>query len=261
MENSTSMLFNQVLIFDVESEYGHFRKFNTTTSPLTYSTPPRPTLAGLMGAILGIEREVSAGNFKKGSIPLADLFTKDNVAIAIQLLNPVKKVNIAFNLLDTEKTASSFFNVKQRTQIEFELLKHPKFRIYVSMRNKELFSNLIDNVKANQTHFTPYLGLSQFTATVKFIATKPIRQVLSSNFEEVLTAVNLANADINNPIKFDYTIDNGFKYTADTQPIQMRSDRVVTEYAEIIIETNGKPMLVNSTEIYQVEDFGNILFL
>ncbi|RMG82383.1 MAG: CRISPR-associated protein Cas5, partial [Bacteroidetes bacterium] len=61
---------HKLLVFDISGEYGHFRKFNTTTSPLTYSFPPLPALAGLLGAILGIERETSPGVFPKGVVPV-----------------------------------------------------------------------------------------------------------------------------------------------------------------------------------------------
>jgi CRISPR-associated protein Cas5h len=163
MENSTLMHSNKVLIFDIESEYGHFRKFNTTTSPLTYSIPTRPAIAGLLGAILGIEREEAMGKMKAGISPVCEVFSKEKASIAIQILNPVKKVNIGFNLLDTEKTASSFFNIKQRTQIEFELLKNPSFRLFIALKDETIFKSLSEKLKLNQNHFSPYLGLSQFS--------------------------------------------------------------------------------------------------
>lgn len=261
MENSTLLPSNQVLIFDVESEYGHFRKFNTTTSPLTYSIPTRPAIAGLIGAILGIEREVSAENFREGVTPVAELFTKEKASFAVQIINPIKKVNIGFNLLDTEKTVSSFFNVKQRTQIEFELLKNPKFRIYISLTDSELFNTLVEKVQLNRAYFTPYLGLSQFTALTKFIGIVNATKSHNNDFQEVLTAVNLNNADADNPIQFDYSANNGFKYTSDTMPIEMLSNRIVVEYSEVIVETNGKPIKVKSNEVFHLENIGNILFL
>ena len=245
-----------VLIFDISSEYGHFRKFNTTTSPLTYSVPTRPAIAGLVGAILGIEREISAGKFKEGTVPLADLLAKDKASIGVQILAPIKKTNIAFNLINTK---DSFFEIAQRTQIEFELLKNPSFRIFISWNNDKLFDELVERVENNRTHFSPYLGLSQFTCKTDFFGLK--KAVLSTNedFEEVLTAVNLGNVNAQNPIQFNYSKD--FKYTSDTMPVQMRSDRIVTEYAEIITEINGQSISVKSNQIYQIEKYGNILFL
>lgn len=260
MENSTLTQSKTVLIFDVSSEYAHFRKFNTTTSPLTYSIPPRPALAGLLGAIIGIEREIAFGKYNKGITPLADIFAKSKVDLAVQILRPVQKVNIGFNLLDTEKTASSFFNIKQRTQIEFELLKNPSFRVYVAMSEKDLFEDLVNRVKENKTHFSPYLGLSQFTASLKFVAIQNANLMDTEGFQEVCTAVNLSNIEGNNAIAFDYD-SVYFKYNSDTMPVEMQSNRIVTEYSEVVIETNGKPIKIKSKVIYQINDYGNILFL
>jgi CRISPR-associated protein Cas5h len=250
---------DKLLIFDIASEYGHFRKFNTTTSPLTYSIPTRPAIAGVLGAILGIEREISSGKFKDGVIPVSEVFAKDNAIIAVQLINPVKKVNIAFNLLDTEKTASSFFNIKQRTQIEFELLKEPCFRLFINVKEDNVFDDLVNRVQGNSTHFTPYLGLSQFTATITFRGLSTFERVNTRDFQEVVTAVNLSNTNQDDPIQFNHSID--FKYTSDTMPVAMLKDRIVTEYSEVIVETNGKTIQVKANEIYQTEGFGNILFL
>ena len=223
MENLTLMHSDKLLIFDVGSEYGHFRKFNTTTSPLTHSIPSRPAMAVILGAILGIERELSAGKFRDGVTPVSELFSKDNCGIAVQLIHPVKKVNIAFNLLDTEKSPSSFFNIRQRTQIEFELLKDPCFRIFVSLRDDLLFSNLVTRIQDNRTYFTPYLGLSQFTANLTFKSVSTIKAFVTSDFQEVVTAINLSNANQNDPIQFNHSVD--FKYTSDTMPVEMLSDR------------------------------------
>ena len=250
---------DKLLVFDIGSEYGHFRKFNTTTSPLTYSIPTRSAITGLLGAILGIERELSAGKFRDGVIPVSEVFAKDKTNIAVQLINPVKKVNIAFNLLDTEKAAASFFNIKQRTQIEFELLKDPSFRLFISLKDEIVFTELINRIQENRTYFTPYLGLSQFTATVEFKGVTKAKRVTVNDFQEVVTAVNLSNTNQNDPIQFNYSVD--FKYTSDTMPVEMLRDRVVTEYSEVVVETNGKAIKIKSDKIYQTEGFGNILFL
>ncbi len=88
----------EVLIFDISSEYGHFRKYNTTTSPLTYSIPTRTAIAGILGAILGMEREIAEGIFPDGAIPVQEFFSKMNSDIAVQIINQVKKENVAVNL-------------------------------------------------------------------------------------------------------------------------------------------------------------------
>ncbi|CAN5289396.1 hypothetical protein BH23BAC1_BH23BAC1_37050 [soil metagenome] len=263
------MNYKNLLIFDISSEYGHFRKFNTTTSPLTYSVPTRPAIAGLIGAIIGIERETGPNKHNEGSVPLPELLSRENASIAVQLQAPVKKTNIGFNLVST-KNFRDYFNINdkdskgsikdtyRRTQIEFELLKNPSFRIFISWENKNLFQKLVENLKQNKTHFTPYLGLSQFTAQVKFVTVCQAEMTQPDDYEDVVTAINLSKVKGEDSIQFDY--ESG-RYTSDTMPIEMQADRIVTDYAEVLVETNGKSTRAKLNSIYRTQDYGNISFL
>jgi CRISPR-associated protein Cas5h len=247
--------YNKLLVFDISSEYGHFRKFNTTSSPLTYSLPPRSALSGLLGAILGIERETNTGVFGKDQISVNELFAPDVADFAIQVLHPIRKTNIGFNLLNTKK---SFFNIEQRTQIEFELLKEPKFRVFLGHSDEAIFNELAERIRVVNHHFTPYLGLSQFTATVDFVDI--ISMKVSTNKEDfapINTAINLSKLASTYPIEFQK--GNHF-YSVDTFPMAMSRNRVITEYAEILIEKNGQSTLTR-TDIYGETELGNILFL
>ena len=250
------MKSHQVLVFDISGEYGHFRKFNTTSSPLTYSIPTHTALAGILGAILGIERESSAGVFPEGVIPVNELFSPDTRNFGIQILNPIKKVNMGFNLLDTGKSPSSFFNIQNRTQIEFELLKNLAFRIFFTHSDEKIFKEVSDRIRLINHHFTPYLGLSQFTALIEWKGEETAHYTSSKeDFTAIHTAVNLSKLQEDNPIRFEKAF-----YSTDTLPMTMRRDRVITEYAEILIERTGQPILVN-TRNYWKTSFGNILFL
>ncbi|HHB79662.1 MAG TPA: type I-B CRISPR-associated protein Cas5 [Saprospiraceae bacterium] len=249
------MKSRKILIFDLYGEYGHFRKFNTTSSPLTYSAPTRSALIGVLGAILGVEREIGPNQYADDTVPLCDFFSKDHTDIAIQVINPVKKVNIGFNLLDTGKSASSFFNVTNRTQIEFELLKNPKFRIFVHHSDANVLQELADRIKQRSHFFTPYLGLAQFTAIIDWVGLIDAKQVEGGNeYKDIHSIVNLLNIK-ENVIKFQKAF-----YTTDTMPLILRQNRVVDEYAQVLLERDGNPIRIKDTPFWSTE-FGNIIFL
>ncbi len=252
------MNFKEILIFDISSEYGHFRKYNTTTSPLTYSIPTRTAIAGILGAILGMEREIRDGVYPEGVTPVQEFFSKENSGIGIQILNPVKKVTVGFNLINTKK---SFYDLTKagRTQIEFELLKEPKFRIFLYMSQGKEFEELIDRIINKRHHFTPYFGLSQFTANVEFIDKVGSSKIENSKKEiiKVITAVNLSETYENEPVKFDYSAF----YSANNTPVEMNRYREVREYSEILIEKKGKQINAKVKEYYCLEKYGKITFL
>ncbi len=249
------MKSRKILIFDLYGEYGHFRKFNTTSSPLTYSAPTRSALIGVLGAILGVERETGPNQYAKDTIPLCDFFSKEQAEIAIQVVNPVQKVNIGFNLLKTQKIAKTFFNIEKRTQTEFELLKNPKFRIFVYHSEPTVLQELSDRIKQRKHFFTPYLGLSQFTAIIDWVGLTDAEQVVSQNeYQDIHSIINLLKIK-ENAIKFQKAF-----YTTDTMPLILRQNRIVDEYAQVLLERDGHPIKIKDTP-YWVTDFGNIIFL
>jgi len=249
----------KVLIFDIESEYGHFRKYNTTTSPLTYSIPTRTAVAGILGAILGMEREIRDGVFPEGAEPVQEFFSKERADIAVQLLRPVKKETIGINLVNTKNSFNNL-SVAGRTQINFEFLREPAFRIYFAMEEEpEIFEELVERIKTKKHHFTPYLGIAQCTADVIY---RDVRQAVykqngNNDYVDVVTAVNLSKVAAENPVQFDYSAF----YAANTMPLAMNRNREVLEYSDVLIERTGKPVKVKVPEYYHVEGYGNIVFL
>ena len=80
----------KVLFFDIWGDYGHFRKFYTTTSPLTFSFPPPSTIAGILGAIYGATKD-----------EYLKIFSSDRCKTALKIISPVKKVRMVINLINT----------------------------------------------------------------------------------------------------------------------------------------------------------------
>src|SRR5690606_30853798 len=221
-----------------------------------YPIPPRSAILGMIGAILGIERETGVGKYPEGQTPLADLLAPKVAKIAVQLLSPVTKVRMAFNLINT-KSKSSFFNIENRTQIEYELLKRPAYRIFLNWKDKDLATRFETYLQNNQSHFTVCLGLSQFVASISYVGKSTMRHNKSSQSIPVISAVRLDVLDQQNPIQFN----KNFKYLSETYPNVLTSDRLVTEFAEIIVEASANPITINSGYVYSVDGFGNIVFL
>jgi CRISPR-associated protein Cas5h len=63
----------KVIVFDIWGDYGHFKKFHTTASPLTFSFPPPTAVIGIVAAILGIDKENYWDTFSHDNTRLADI--------------------------------------------------------------------------------------------------------------------------------------------------------------------------------------------
>ncbi|TLF47035.1 type I-B CRISPR-associated protein Cas5b [Maribacter aurantiacus] len=252
------MTSKTALIFDISGEYGHFRKFNTTTSPLTYSLPTPSAIYGVLGAVLGIEREDSLNKIKVGKEHLREVFSNSNASVAIRPLSEIKKVNIGFNLLDTG-SYQSFFNVTNRTQIEYELLKDPNYRIFLNWDHR-LRNELIERLKSKRFHFHPYLGLSQMSANIEYVGEKELSEV-PNNYLDFSTAINLSELDTENaPVDINFIKERVFQ--VETFPLDMQTDRTINRYGEILVEMNGDSIRAKSNKkSFAIASEGNIQFL
>lgn len=226
---------SKVLVFDLWGEYAHFRKFYTTTSPLTYSFPPRTALCGLLGAILGLEKD-----------EYLTKFGKDLAGIAVAILNPVKKVHFSENLIDTERPETMNL-IKNRTQIRFEFLKDPRYRIYFTHKDEALYEQARNLIAAHRCVFTPCLGLSEHIANFSYVGEQEWEPVLLPGTIELQTVVP-------DELVEEIVFETGSEYMTETMPNEMAPGRTVTEYRVMLFERRGQPIRASVRECWRLDD-------
>jgi len=233
-----------VIVFDVWGDYAHFRKNYSTSSPLTYSFPPRTALSGLIGAIAGLDKSDYFSWFFRG-----------NASIGCKILNPVKKVRIGENLIDT-KSALKMHLIKNRTQIRFEFVKDPKYRIYFWHSDEAFYRKVKNMLLGHQSVYTPCLGLSQLVCNFDYVGEYELR-ALEDGVHEIDSVI---------PGKFisEPDFEEGKEYFCEVMPCEMGSEREVTNYQEILFERNGGSIRAKVSELWELKDGGNgerILFI
>jgi len=148
----------KVLVFDIWGDYAHFRKFYTTSSPLTFSFPPPPTIAGIMGAIYGA-----------GKDEYLNIFAPIKCRLALKIVSPVRKVRMGINLINTKGNywqPVKKKNHEPRTQIRTEFLKDPHFRIYAAHKDEKVFNKLGQSIKEHRCIYSVSLGLSELRSDI-----------------------------------------------------------------------------------------------
>lgn len=230
------------LVFDIWGDFAHYRKFYTTSSPLTFSFPPRTAITGMIAALIGIDRE-----------EYLKYFSKEKSNIALKIIKPVKKGRISYNLIDT-KTAKMMSKIQNRTQVTFEVLKDCGYRIYFTHKDEKIYNKLKEYLKNHKSYYTLSLGLSEYIANFKFVDETSLKEDHSKDY-----------VYINSVLPFDENMLIDFEvhkeYFKDTFPSEMNEDREVTEYTKVIYERNCKSIKCVLDKFYKVEDGDNIVFL
>ncbi len=239
-------MVNRILVFDLWSDLAHFRRIETTTSPLTYPFPTGTTIAGLLGAISGLPRD-----------SYYNLFSRESIEYSFRILNPIKKIVIPISIVKTDDPSWIYlWKLKDpRTPTPYEFVKDPKYRLYIHFKTLKLektyktLKNLLEN---HQTIYTPYLGISEMIANFKFIGDIKAIPIQIENKPEYLHSVA--------SIKTIKIVPKEGKYGRETIPLYMDNERIVLEYGTVIYEANGKPLNFCDSTIYDV-DGENVSFL
>lgn len=216
----------KAVVFDVWSDYAHFRKPFSTTSSLSFILPPVTAIAGLVGAIMGIE---SGGFGRSKHIPY---LREHNGQFAVRLLKPANKTRVSLNYLKTKDDGKG-----RSIQVPIELIREPAYRIYVTLE-EGLLSKLVDKLQRQETHYTPCLGLSELIAAFRFV------DLLE------LSPVELpAQVDTVVPLDFfEIEIEAGKEYLKETHSTDMDQNRQVTSFLTMAYERTRKSIKVMGTK-------------
>lgn len=238
---------SDILVFDIWSDFAHFRKIETTTSPLTYFVPTPTVLSGLIGAIVGLERDT-----------YYEIFSPDNVSFAIKSLSPLKKLGVNINLINT-KHGFYLWNTNRppRSPTPHEFIKYPAYRIYFKVNKRkseviEIYSKLKNLLENHQTFYTPYLGIAGMIAEFNFVGE------LNGKIKKLTGKIDTACVVRKDKVRFVPEEDR--RYVLERLPLSMNKERVVHKFIDVIFEADNKPISIKADEVYEIGG-ENVVFL
>lgn len=238
----------KVLVFDIWSDYGHFRKPYTTTSPLTFPFPPRTAIAGIISAILGKDKnDVSCQSLES------------HISIAIHPDYPVKKIRVGENLVQVPKKLAihDLNQLKNKlNQIRYEFLKDPRYTLYFSHSDSEIYETLKQHLEEHTSIYTPYLGISELIANFEYLGEFETNEVTGNGSVEINSVLPKKHITTDS-----IELTDNAEYFNVRMPNRMTNKRVTEEYIEIIFERNGQPIKAKPDKYWQLENGKNIIFL
>jgi CRISPR-associated protein Cas5h len=245
---------DRCLIFDLWGDYAHFRSIYSTSSPLTYSFSPKPSIIGILSAILGFDKR-----------DYLNKFYNDKFWIALQIINPIKKIRITENFYDVKKWDPNkrveviLGNSKEikkdiplvHTQIRLEMLKDPKYRIFFKHGDLKLMDKLKSLLENHAPEYTVTLGLSENLANFEYIGEDGYEFIDNKDFQIFnINSVIKKNVIVDGEI----SLESGISIDIENMPVEMNQERIVSEYAEYVCERDGKPLNTKVTSCIKINE-------
>lgn len=145
----------KAILIDIKGNWAHFRKIETNNNPLTHDFITKTALVGLIGAVLGKERQ-----------EMSSLFPQlcDDLLYGVQVNNNVQKQSWAFTL----RSAS---NLLEKAPKQMEFLRYPDFTVLIALKTEQsfrIFNDFASSIKNGKAHFQPVLGLHNCPADLQF---------------------------------------------------------------------------------------------
>jgi len=233
----------KVVVFDIWADFGHFRIPYTTTSPISFPVPPKPSLYGIVGAILGLDKR-----------KYLKYFSEQKWLFGVSIRNPISKMRMVENFINV-KVAKDFATLdpfkSSRTQIRLELLKNPKYRIYCSSEDTTIY-DLYNMLKSHKSTYSISLGISELLANYNLVGIyEGVSSEKPDNFEEVTSIVPFSSL---NSIEDIDLIVNGRKYIKVHMPVELSLSRELLKSDYFLIETNGKSVFVRPNRYTYIKE-------
>lgn len=238
----------ECLSFELRGQWGHFRRVEGNIVKQTYRIPPRTTIAGIIAAILGLDRD-----------SYYDAFASERSGIAVQPIEELRTMNLPQNTLSTAKEdmktvpsrgharISMPDSTELRQQHNYEVLVDPAYRIDVQLDDSELFGELRTRLEEGTSHYPPSLGLSEHLAEVEYLGTFDVESCEAEDTDidsVVVEAVDDVELAPGNPIRVERS--PGFM-AAD------EDGRTTTKFLSVAYSPDAEPVRVHDVETSRVD--------
>lgn len=241
---------DRCLSFTIQGPWGHFRRIEGNVVKQTYRIVPRTTVAGLLAAVLGIERD---GYY--------ELFGPESSAIAIEPVEELRTVNMPVNALSTADEDLQSLNPRGkisvrlpdptnlRQQHNYEVLVDPAYRIDVALADEERYRELEEMLSEGRSHYVPSLGLSEHLAEIEYHGEFDIEEKPADGDVVVDSAIPNAIDDV--------VLQEDVRCQVEESPAFMTTDdggRTTTEFTTYTYNPDAGPLTVREIETARVDD-------
>lgn len=224
-----------IIGLEIYSDFGHFSHPATIYSSLTYPVPPKTTVMGMLGAIMG-ESDYLFLNAIKYACIVKNIDGKRNFCF-----NGVKD---ALKELNLEKAGQGFG--KGRKQFYRELLINPKYEIYLDLSaiDGSKTKKLLELLRDGKSLYQLYMGVNFCLASYKFLGV----------FEAAAQQCENIHIDSIVPLSSNFGIEAGKSYTDIRFATAVKEGRIFGGFSDFLVETSGKPILCKNVEYSEVND-------
>lgn len=231
----------KLIRFKLFGRIGHFLRAEAYASAPSYPVPPRTALLGLVGAILGLEKDQPQVALRDTEFAVAGTMPPTHWHRAKLRKKPPQ--GLPWTIKQNQKTDKQT-KPEHTGLVTQEWLVNPEYTVWVHL--PEAFHGQFEvRLRERRWHFTPCMGLSEMLADLVFEETVTA-QKLPMGIHEVGTVFPRELGDLNT----DALYARELALLALRMPHAVTADRVFSHRA-YYMERTARPVPVQTDDAYQ----------
>lgn len=201
----------KILSFCLAGHFAAFRDPSITTAQSVYYIPSKSAIIGLLGALIGVQRDTNLG----------EIYGKEYLEIF-----SATKIGLSFN--SKPKKVVFFTNHRSLKEpktkpFKTELVESPNYTIFVKTE-EQIFERLEKAIKNNEYSFSPYLGHVYCPAIVSELQVHDAEETESN--DKITSCVILDESETFQDDSKTFQDDSTF---FNLQPLDENNSRVIVE--------------------------------
>lgn len=235
----------RAVLFEYTGRFGHFLRAEASVSALSYPVPPRTALLGMIGAVLGLEKDTPQVELKNAMIAVSGRIPTTHWHRVKLRKDPPAALS-----QKVKAGAPGQQNPKpeQATLNKQEWLFKPSYTVTACLPD-DYHDELISRLRERRWYYSPCMGLSEMAARLEFVS-EGTASALPAGSE-----VSCSSVARTEDSKLDLeTSENGepLAILPLRMPREVTRDRVFT-HADYMVERSGLPIPLRTDKGYRVE--------
>jgi len=251
----------KVLSFHIKGKMAHFRRYYSNSSALSYTIPPRTTIAGIVAGLLGYERD-----------SYYEIFSLERSHISVATCCSTKKIIQKLNLLMVKRANDLNGSKEHHSQIATELIipqnirtGYLDYQVWFHHQDQQLMNNLEDLLNIIPHAYCSKgislgLGTAYNVGWLEYEGIFEAGERKRSNVELISSVIPLAKLKT---IHMDKMSEGEYALIKEELPLEFDEGRRITNKGKgsMIINLNAKPIPASVTSYVKINDGKTIMWM
>lgn len=243
----------RLVSFRFEGRFGHFLRAEGGVSAPSYPVPPRTAVLGMIGAVLGLQKDQAQSVLEPAHIAVAGRLpqTHWHTAKFRQDSDSVERLPVS---IDTKQRGGKPKTIHLPKIISQEWLFNPSYLIWCALPGA-YHDSFASRLRGRRWYFQPCLGISEMPADLSYLGSMQAHVVVEGvYFTRCVFSEEQAVLDMEKVFEAELVLHSL------RMPRRVSPDRVFS-HAGYYLEREGRPVPVRTKDAVRTEEGEVLLFL